>query len=122
VKRARLSTAFLAAAILAAWPASSTVAQTTTETISIDIAPGDAAMLWLVDGNAGHLPCSSTASLRREGAPAPLRSLWSVSLADPSHRAEEGRAPLDGVAPGRYVVEITGTCLYLVTVEPTEAP
>jgi hypothetical protein len=87
----------------------------------IELRPDAASIDWSVKRADSTVGCTTSASLRREGATQPLATLYAVRLAGAGEGTETGRTSLEGIAPGWYIVDVGGAgCMWTMVVSPEQ--
>ena len=77
-------------------------------TVPIELRPGAIRLDWGVERADPATGCTASARLRPEGTARPVATVYAVRLSGPGEGVETGRLPLDGIGPGRYLLDLGG--------------
>ena len=87
-------------------------------TKAFDLAGGDYAVAWEAERQRGKSSCYVGANLRRAEDPSPGSPILMTTLNTTNERAATGESRVFGVAPGRYVFDVSTTgCTWKLTVK-----
>jgi hypothetical protein len=124
VVRRKALTLLVLAAVLgvgyrATVPTRSTDSDAAVLTEWIELRPDAASIDWTVKRADSTEGCTASAWIRQDGVTQPLATLYAVRLVGAGEGTETGRTSLDGIAPGRYLVDFGGAgCMWTIIVSP----